>query len=88
MSDHSLFIIYYVNLFPHTGLEQIGSGLEGFKFGSSTGGSGFLFETLPKIKAEYVRGTVTGNIPSSSKDNTGKGTVIEDVKYEIYELTY
>ena len=64
------------------------SGLEGFKFGSSTGGSGFLFETLPKIKAEYISGAGTSNIPSSSKGNTGKNTVLEEVKDDIYELTY
>ena len=58
----------------------------GFKFGSSTGRSRSSFDTLPLIKTEHVSGSVTGNIPSSSKGKTGKKTVIEDVEDDIDEL--
>ena len=46
---------------------SITSGPGCFKFGSSTGGSGFLFETISKINIEHFSGTVTGNFTSSSK---------------------
>ena len=59
----------------------------GFKFGSSTGRSRSSFDTLPQIKTEYVSGSVTGHIPSSSKGKTGKKTVIEDVGDDIDEST-
>ena len=58
----------------------------GFKFGSSTGRSRFSFNTLPQIKTEHVRGSVTGHIPLSSKGKTGKKTVIEDVEDDKDEL--
>ena len=63
-------------------------GSVGFKFGSSTGGSGLLFEIFPKIKTEHGSGAVTGDIPSSSKVNTGKKTVIEYLEDEVDELPY
>ena len=59
-----------------------------FKFGSSTGGSGLSFGTFPRINIEYVSGEVTGNITLSSKGNTGKKAVIEDVEDDIDELHY
>ena len=49
-----------------------GSGLVGFKFGSSTGRSRFSFDIYPQIQIEHVIGSVTGHIPSSSKGKTGK----------------
>ena len=58
----------------------------GFKFGLSTGRSGFSFDTYPQIKTEHVSGSVTGHTPSSSEGKTGKKTVIEDVEDDIYEL--
>ena len=58
----------------------------GFKFVSSTGGSGFPFEILPEIQTEHVSGAVIGNIPSSSKGKTGKNILIEDVEDDIDEL--
>ena len=58
----------------------------GFKFESSTGRSRFSFDTLSQIKTEHVSGSVTGNIPSSSKGKTGKNTVIEDVEDDKDEL--
>ena len=54
-----------------------------FKLGSSTGGSGFSFETLHKIKTEHVSGAVTGNITSLYKVNAGKKTVMKDVEDDI-----
>ena len=59
------------------------SGSGGFKFGSSTGGNGLSFETLPKIKTVHVSGVVTGNITSSSK---GEKNVIEDVEDDVDEI--
>ena len=58
----------------------------GFKFESSTGGSGFSFETFPEIKAKHVSGAVTGGITSSSMGKTGKNTVIEGVEDDVDEL--
>ena len=45
-----------------------------------------MFDTLNKTNKEYVSGSVTGHIPSSSKSITGKNTVIEDVEDNIDEL--
>ena len=58
----------------------------GFKFGSSTGRSRLSFDTLPQIKTDHVSGSVTVHILSSSKGETGKKTVIEDVEDDIDEL--
>ena len=44
-----------------------------------------MFETLPKINTERISGAVTGNIISSSKGNTRKYTLIEDVEDGIDE---
>ena len=59
---------------------------EVFKFGSSTGGSGFSFEMLDKIRTEHVSCAVTGNIPSSSKAKTGTKTAIEDAEDDVDDL--
>ena len=50
------------------------------------GESRFSFETFPKIKTDHVSGAATGNIPSLSKGNTVKKTVIEGVEDDVDEL--
>ena len=62
------------------------SGSEGIKFGSSTGGSGFLFETFNKINTDHVSGAMADYVPLQSKGKTDEKTVIEDVEYEVDEI--
>ena len=47
---------------------------------------GLSFETLPKIRTNNASLVVTGNIHLSSKGNTDKNTVVEDVEYDADEL--
>ena len=65
---------------------SITSGSRGFRFGSSTGESGFSFEIFPKINTEHLSGAVTGNSHSQYKGKTVKNTMIEDVVDGVDEL--
>ena len=47
-----------------------------------------MFETFPKINTNHVSGAVTGNIKSSSKGQTGKETVTQEVEVDFDEISY
>ena len=58
----------------------------GFKVESSTGGSGFSFETFPEINTDHIICAVTDKLPLSYKVKTGEKNVIEYVDDDIDQI--